>query len=176
MTAYTIEINDHFPDSPVDQAMLRDAIRRVLVEEGIAGATISLAIVTDAEIHRVNREFLNHDYPTDVISFLLNSPDDESTFPFYESDTDDFEDGEEFDVSPDSTFLDGELVVSLETARREAVGHGWSLQAELLLYVVHGLLHLCGYDDLTDESRPVMRAREREILSLWEYYPTGLET
>ena len=71
--------------------------------------------------------------------------------------------------------LEGELIVSTETALREAAAHGWTPADELLLYVVHGLLHLCGYDDLTDEARPVMRAREREVLAGWQLVPTGLE-
>ena len=53
--------------------------------------------------------------------------------------------------------------------------HGWAAEDELLLYVVHGLLHLCGYDDLTDGARPVMRRRERQVLAYWQLTPTGLE-
>ena len=175
MPAYTIDITNHFSDSLVDQALLKEAIHRVLAEEGIASAVISLAIVSDAEIHRVNREFLGHDYPTDVISFLLNLTAPDAT----DADDADPRNDDLVPTSPDDSlaanFLEGELIVSRETAQREAVSHGWSLRAELLLYVVHGLLHLCGYDDLTDETRPLMRAREREILAIWEYCPTGLE-
>ena len=71
--------------------------------------------------------------------------------------------------------MDGELIVSTETAVREAHAHGWLAEDELILYVVHGLLHLCGYDDLTDDARPLMRSRERQMLALWELTPTGLE-
>ena len=59
----------------------------------------------------------------------------------------------------------GELVISVETGLREAATHGWSLEAELLLYAIHGFLHLCGYDDLSDEDRPAMRQRERELMA-----------
>ena len=71
--------------------------------------------------------------------------------------------------------VEGELIVSTETALREAAAHGWSPHDEVLLYVVHGVLHLCGYDDLTDEARPAMRVREREVLAGWQLVPTGLE-
>ena len=149
---------------------VEESIRRILAEEGISTGTISIAIVDDAEIHRINREFLDHDYATDVISFVLNDP------------TSDFETTTEFvnESSPETDgnrldHLEGELIVSSETAEREAPVHGWSPEAELLLYVIHGMLHLCGYDDLTDEARPVMRSRERELLSLWGFCPTGLE-
>ncbi len=164
MTDLALDITDQQSLLAVDHDRLRAAIARVLTAEQIVSAEISLALVDDAQIHRVNREFLGHDYATDVISFVLNdeaSPlDDEHSSRLAES-------------APRR--LEGELIVSTETALREAAAHGWTPADELLLYVVHGLLHLCGYDDLTDEARPVMRAREREVLAGWQLVPTGLE-
>lgn len=166
MSDYQIEITDQSTPQIIDPQFIKLAICRVLSEEGAKKARISVAIVGDAEMHHLNRQFLGHDYPTDVISFRLNTPNE------IEPDPDD-------DSSPDLTdssqTLDGELIVSVETAMREASAHGWSPEAEMLLYVVHGLLHLCGYDDLTDEARPVMRRRERELLAIWGFCPTGLE-
>ena len=161
MTDLVLDITDQQTFLAVDHDRLRTAIARVLTAERIDSAEISLALVDDSEIHRVNREFLGHDYPTDVISFRLN---DEAapSHPCPES-------------SDGAPRLEGELIISTETALREAAAHGWSPADELLLYVVHGLLHLCGYDDLTDEARPVMRAREREVLAGWHLIPTGLE-
>jgi probable rRNA maturation factor len=150
---FEIDISDQQPHLAVDARQLHDVVLRVLQEEQIDAAQISLVLVDDATIHRLNREFLGHDYPTDVISFAL-------------------------DQSPPGALprcLEGELVVSTETAVRLAATHGWSPQAELLLYVVHGLLHLCGYDDLSDEARPIMRARERQVLAAWQLTPAGLE-
>ena len=164
MTDLALDITDQQSLLAVDHDRLRAAIARVLNAEQIFSAEISLALVDDAQIHRVNREFLGHDYATDVISFVLNdeaSPlDEEHSSRLAES-------------APRR--LEGELIVSTETALREAAAHGWTPADELLLYVVHGLLHLCGYDDLTDEARPVMRAREREVLAGWQLVPTGLE-
>ena len=176
MSNYSIEITAQLPTPDVDQEFLDGVIRRVLQEEQICVAQISVAIVGDAEIHRVNREFLGHDYPTDVISFLLNEPMIESALIGDLHSTHDL--GElplPGDTSNACDFLNGELIVSFETAVREAQAHGWSPQAELLLYVIHGLLHLCGYDDLTDETRPLMRSKEREMLGIWGLSPTGLE-
>ena len=62
-------------------------------------------------------------------------------------------------------WIDGEILLSADTAVREAADYGWDTSSEMALYVVHGLLHLCGYDDLTDEEQAIMRGREREILS-----------
>ena len=179
MSNYSIEITEQLPtsDSDVDHVFIDVVIRRVLQEEQISTAKISVAIVSDAEIHRVNREFLGHDYPTDVISFLLNEPlgaNARINFDLHDADEPDVlhPPGDDVDLCD---FLNGELIVSFETAIREANAHGWSPRAELLLYVVHGLLHLCGYDDLTDETRPLMRSRERELLGFWGLCPTGLE-
>lgn len=172
MPQYTIQITDHQKSPIVDHPLLETVIHRVLVDEQIPVATISVALVTDAEIHRINREFLGHDYPTDVISFLLNDPAASSIeyqLPAAVSDT-------SLPGTDIGSGIDGELIVSTETAMREAAAHGWSPQAELLLYIVHGLLHLCGYDDIPDDQRPLMRARERELLAIWGYCPAGLES
>ncbi|WP_010586048.1 rRNA maturation RNase YbeY [Schlesneria paludicola] len=170
MPDYLIEIADQQSSLIVERAFLELAVARVLAEEGVASAKISLALVDDAEIHRVNRQFLGHDYPTDVISFRLDEQTeshDSAASALLPTEMDAIENAPPFE---------GELIVSTETAVREATAQGWSPTAELLLYVVHGLLHLCGYDDLTDDARPVMRTRERELLALWGFRPTGLES
>lgn len=175
MTQFLIQITDRHPQSIIEHLLLEEVVRRVLAEERIDRATVSVALVNDAQIHEVNREFLGHDYPTDVISFLLNADDDRSQT---EDSSQLFLDSEFVSngLSDSCRVIEGEIVVSTETAMREASIHGWSPQAELLLYVVHGLLHLCGYDDLTDDARPAMRSREREMLGLWGFCPTGLES
>jgi probable rRNA maturation factor len=179
MPENTIEITDHQSSMMVDHRALECAIRRVLADEQIGAATLCLALVNDEEIQRVNREFLGHDFATDVISFRLNEcPDSTDSAARQMESTGSAESpGRHLDEIPSGNdlSLEGELIVSTETAVREAASHGWSPEAELLLYVVHGLLHLCGYDDLTDEARPVMRSRERELLALWGFCPTGLE-
>jgi probable rRNA maturation factor len=122
----------------VEAAAVAGLVGRVLRHENIARASISLALVDDAAIHRINRVHLGHDWPTDVISFVLSDEGDPE--------------------------LAGELVVSAETARNTAASVGADPLAELSLYVVHGLLHLCGYDDTTDDARLLMRSREEDHL------------
>jgi probable rRNA maturation factor len=122
----------------IDPANLAGLVERVLRHEGIARASISVALVDDATIHRINRTHLRHDWPTDVISFVLSDEDDPE--------------------------LAGELIVSAEMARTTAAEIGAEPIAELSLYVVHGLLHLCGYDDTTDEASATMRMRETAAL------------
>ncbi len=114
----------------------------MLQQEQVAAAEISVAIVDDPQIHAINRQFLNHDYPTDVISFLLECSRVKS---------------------PDAVrrgaakAIEGEIVISAETAICNAAKYGISPQDELALYLVHGLLHLCGYDDQTPKEKRLMR-------------------
>jgi probable rRNA maturation factor len=124
---------------PSDRPRLAALARRVLEAEGVSRAEISIVLVDDPTIHDVNRRHLDHDWPTDVISFVLSDPDEE--------------------------MLSGELIVSYETAARMAERDGVLAWTELVLYVVHGLLHLCGHDDLTEEGAAAMRWREGELLA-----------
>jgi probable rRNA maturation factor len=136
--AFRVDIAlDHEP-FPVDVERLREAVTRIARDHGRSKGTVSVAIVDDATIHDVNRRFLNHDEPTDVVSFVL-------------------EEGEKL--------LDGELIVGADVAVRTAAELGVPPGDELLLYVIHGTLHLAGYDDLTPEPRGTMRAKEREYLA-----------
>ncbi|WP_437201788.1 rRNA maturation RNase YbeY [Planctomicrobium sp. SH664] len=143
---YEIQIVNSQTLLPIDEAEIRQVVAATLQAEQITSAELVIALVDDPAIHVVNREHLQHDYPTDVISFLYDQP-----------------------LGPGS--LDGELVVSVETAAREATTYGWQTSDELTLYLVHGLLHLCGYDDLTEPEQQVMRERERSVLKIWNLSP-----
>lgn len=124
----------------VDPARVRAIAGKALRLEGISGGSLSIAIVDNPTIHEVNRRHLDHDWPTDVISFLLSDPDDE-----------------------DPEFS-GELVISAEMAASVAREAGLDPDSEFALYLIHGLLHLCGYDDRDEPERSRMRRREDEIL------------
>lgn len=105
---------------------------------GFSQGVIGVRIASDAEIHRINREYLGHDYSTDVISFSY---------------------------AAEKPWLEGELIASCDTARRSAEVLGWSVANELLLYIVHGTLHIAGMDDQDDDDRAAMRDAEQHILS-----------
>ena len=141
---FTTEINNDQASLAVDEERLREAVGNVLRAGGIATAEVSMAIVDDPTIHRLNVEFLQHDYPTDVLSFLLERSGDR---------------------------LEGEIIASADTAIRNAQQYGWSPADELLLYVIHGSLHLIGYDDSTDELQDIMRAAETEQLARFGLEP-----
>lgn len=135
---------------------IRRALRTILSLEEVSCADLSVAIVDDATIHKINREHLDHDEPTDVISFLYSDPPEPDASAA----------GAKRPGIPRGRerLIDGELIVSAETAVREASRRDWDPRSELLLYLAHGLLHLCGYDDLSSVERRVMRARERDAL------------
>ena len=134
-----VEISDTQGHLRVDPSAVARLARDVLAAEGIGRASISIALVDDATIREMNRRHLAHDWPTDVISFRLSEPDD-----------------------PD---LAGALIVSAEMAASTAREAGVDPWAELALYVVHGLLHLCGYDDTNAEEVERIRRREGAILA-----------
>jgi probable rRNA maturation factor len=117
-----------------DESDWRALIQLVLREEGIHSAEISVAVVPDEEIHELNRRYLAHDEPTDVLSFVLDRTGDR---------------------------LHGEIVISADTAIRSAPGFGWPAADELRLYLLHGVLHLVGYDDTTEDARIAMQGREQ---------------
>ncbi len=124
---------------PIDRARFRAIVRTVLDGEGVAAAEISLAFVDNPTIHQLNRRYLQHDEPTDVLSFPLSEAGAKK--------------------------LAGELVLGVEVAQAEAAERGHDVQIELALYVIHGLLHLCGEDDKSPDAARRMRQRERHYLT-----------
>jgi probable rRNA maturation factor len=155
----------------VSEERVRQIIEGVLRAEGVVRTELVVALVDDPTIHRVNREHLDHDYPTDVISFLY---DRQPAEPVPDAPSVGKARSGSLDASTPRGFgvsLEGELVVSTETALREAAQFGWNPLDELTLYLVHGTLHLCGYDDQTDEEIAEMRHREKSILKIWDLTP-----
>lgn len=122
-----------------DYVRLKDSARTVLEGEGISDAKISLALVHDEKMADINMQFLNHEGTTDVITFPLSNPKAKK--------------------------LEGELVLGVNVAQREAQERGHDVHTELCLYIIHGTLHLCGYDDRNARDAAIMRKKEREYLA-----------
>ena len=133
----TIEVNDEQSQLPPDPR-LPQAVRMILEDASIRRAQISVALVDDPTIRRLHRDYLEIDEPTDVMSFVLERSND---------------------------FLEGEVIASVDTAVRAAPRFGSTAGDELLLYVIHGTLHLVGYDDLAPEACAEMRRQERVYLA-----------
>jgi probable rRNA maturation factor len=139
------------PDSPVlfqcgrvrlDRAGLRAFASR-LEREVAGGRSFEALIARDAELQQLNRDFLNHDYPTDVLSFPSGAPQGSL----------------------------GEIAISFDRARGQAAEHGHTVDAELCILMLHGLLHLLGMDHETDRGK--MRRLETKWRRALEL-PSGL--
>ncbi|HUY88863.1 MAG TPA: rRNA maturation RNase YbeY [Pirellulales bacterium] len=143
-----IDFRNEQPTLPIDEARLRQAVELVLSRASVEQAEISLAVVDDPAIHELNRRYLNHDEPTDVLSFVLEAG---------------------------AGWLEGEIIVSADTAAASAPRFGWTPENELLLYVIHGALHLVGYDDLNPMARSEMRRQERACLAHFGLTPQYAE-
>ena len=100
-----------------------------------------MLLVDDRRIARLHADWLGVAGPTDVITFASAA------------------------AGPPDGVLRGDIVASAETARRVARAVGWQPRQELAYYVIHGILHLAGYDDMTAADRRAMRARERVLLA-----------
>lgn len=118
-------------------AFLRQVARLAAAEGGCpANAEISLTLTDDPSIHALNRDYRGKDSPTDVLAFAQES-------------------------SPGPTRVLGDVIVSLETARRQKTG---TLEREVAWLISHGVLHLLGFDHQTEAELQAMRARENVVL------------
>lgn len=131
-----IEIANHTEGWTVPTKRIRQVVAWIAEDYEYEAGEISIVVVDDDEIRSLNRTHLNHDWATDAISFV-------------------FENEER---------LEGEVIVSIETAHRLSQSTSWGGSEELLLYVIHGMLHLVGMDDLDEESALEMRREEQHYL------------
>ncbi len=120
--------------------------QRILSASGCPDGELSILIVDDAEIRVINRDYLQRDKATNVISFAM-------------------QEGEGSGIQPD---LLGDIVISAETAARDAAEAGLPFESELFFLLLHGILHLLGYDHErgTEEDARLMEARELEVFAL----------
>lgn len=146
-----ISINNQQALLTIDTDRLEQAVDGILKDAGYGDAEVSLAIVDDPTIHQLNRQHLDHDYPTDVLSFLLEERPATS--------------------AGELAWLSGEVIVSTDTASENAAEYGWRAADELLLYVIHGTLHLVGYRDKAPDEIAAMRAAENKYLKQWGLVP-----
>jgi len=130
----------------IDVRRLKQTAASLLTETGVPFAELGINLVTADEMARVNQTFLNHEGPTDIITFNhLNS--------------------EEGGVEPKGA-LYGELFICIDEAVRQAQQFRTTWESELVRYVIHGVLHLLGYDDLKPGLRRKMKRAENRLLRL----------
>ena len=123
----------------LDEETVERLIRHVLEEEGASPVHISVVLSDHDTVRRLNVAYLDHDYNTDVLSFSMR--DDDA-----------------------SDAVEGEVYVDLDTAQERHEEFDTSFEREAYRYVVHGVLHLIGYDDATEDGQKPMRERENQYL------------
>jgi probable rRNA maturation factor len=145
---------DNRQDRPLDLDRWHQDLTRMMMAAGLPErAELSVTFGDDRLLHDLNREHRGIDRPTDVLSFPLLEPDDEPP--------------------PEPLpYALGDVIVSIETAERQARAYGHSTEREIGFLLAHGLLHLLGYDHETADEEREMRMRQRELL---EAIGLGLE-
>jgi probable rRNA maturation factor len=144
MAEVAVQIAKEFKNIDVCLPSLEKLVRAICNRFKLSKATISIAIVDDAQIRKINKQFLNRDSTTDCLSFDLSDDDTNAPKSF-------------------------ELVVNAEMAVKEANSREHSSEAELALYITHGLLHNLGFDDSSKDQLRKMHDTEDEILKQQGY-------
>lgn len=145
-----IEVQNLQKQIPLRPSRITHLVRNVLVREGVQTAVLSIAVVTDGRIRALNKTFLRRDRTTDVLAFDFKEDTPARACR---------------NTAGRTTHLEGEIVVSATTAVKNAKRYGVPSYSELMLYVIHGLLHLLGYDDHASRDRGRMRRKERELMA-----------
>lgn len=131
----------------IDTGFLRESAASILSLAGVPGVALSLLLVNNARMQEINHQYRGENHPTDVLSFLL------------------------MDTSLPSPLL-GDVVISVEWANREAERRERPVEEEVLFLLIHGVLHLTGYDHSRLSEARVMRKKEREIFKkVWRGRP-----
>ncbi|MCL2039679.1 MAG: rRNA maturation RNase YbeY [Bacteroidetes bacterium] len=112
-------------------------LEQLLFDEKIEDATVNVIVMDNEGIQKINNKFLEHDYPTDVLSFKM-----------------------------EEDIFEAEVYVSVEMAMTNATEYKTNWREELVRYAIHGVLHLLGYNDSTEEEKIIMTKKENKYLSL----------
>ena len=133
------------------QDLIENVILRTAMKEGLTGEVeVSVTIVDETRIQEINFEFRDKNEPTDVISFALNEQG---------------EDEPDVIADPDMPNVLGDIVISLAHIKAQAEEYEHSFERELGFLTVHGMLHLLGYDHMTEAEEKEMFSRQEDILS-----------
>lgn len=134
--------------SGIDESTISSLVSHVLAIEGVEEEwQLGIQFVDDPTMQAAHVEYMDIDEPTDIM-----------TFPYADED----------DVWGEDE-AGGDLMISVDTARTNASEAGWSHADELHFLVAHGLLHLLGWDDHSDEDRKAMLSRQRDLLEGWKH-------
>jgi len=136
-----IQIDEAF-SGDVPPKLIREAARAALTHQHAASGALSISISGDETLQELNRKFLDHDAPTDVLSFPSDSDDPDTAGRYF-----------------------GDIAISFPRAHAQAAGGGHAVEAELQLLTVHGILHLLGHDHDEEDRQAKMWKAQEEILT-----------
>ena len=137
--------NDH-PDINIDCHDIENIIAIIMGHLDCPNREVSILLTGDKDIRRLNQEFRSIDQPTDVLSFPQNAYEDPCI--------------------PEEIIL-GDIAVSLDIAKAQAKEHGLDFKEEIILLLIHGILHLLGYDhEISEQEGKKMRNKTRELFKL----------
>jgi probable rRNA maturation factor len=150
MSPHTVEVqvDERFQTQVESNRLHRAALATLAHQQVEEACELAVVLADDAMLHELNLRYRNVDAPTDVLAF---SEEDSET-------------GGTFVSAPDEPRYLGDVIISFHRAEAQAAEAGHDTQAELQLLVVHGVLHLLGYDDVVEEQRAHMWAVQAEIL------------
>jgi probable rRNA maturation factor len=140
-----VETNDSLPFSIPPKLLERAALTALSHQAAPSSTDLTIVLTDDAQLHKLNRQWMGVDAPTDVLSF----PSDET------------------DPDTGSRYL-GDILISVPYAARQAAAGGHSVEAETQLLVVHGVLHLMGHDHAEADEKTLMWQAQKEILTQLE--------
>ena len=129
--------NDGIKFQVQNKRKISEWLKKIITQEGKKTGDLSFIFVSNEIILDINKKFLNHDYYTDIITFDYSTQDS----------------------------ISGEMYISIETVKENAILYGAEFTNELLRVMLHGILHLCGYKDATIAEQQTMRATENNYLN-----------
>ena len=148
-----IQINYDYRKEDLEKLPLHELTQFVLAREDKPFNTeVSISFVTDEAIAELNKRYRGKEGPTDVLSFECDGPDEDLSAMF----------GVE-----EAVLTLGDVVIAPDVAIRQTAEFGTTFEEEISLLLVHGLLHLCGYDHVEDDEAERMESLEAEILEAW---------
>jgi rRNA maturation RNase YbeY len=122
-----------YKKSQLTKREVKKIVRLMLADLSIELTSLQINVLSDSQILELNKKHLGHDYNTDIITF---------------------------NYSENASIIDGEIFISLEDAEFNAIKYKVALKEELLRLIIHGILHLVGYDDLSSSDKRKMKSKE----------------
>jgi probable rRNA maturation factor len=146
----SVQVEGQFENKVDANALHRLAIGVLKAEGRLGPLEMGVVVTTDDEVHTLNKAYLGHDYETDVLSFGMESE-------------------EEFVTPAERAEYLGDIVISYQRAAEQGPEYGHTAEQEVATLLIHGILHLLGYDDQDDESRERMHARQDSLMRNSEF-------